>query len=281
VDTMANWNFAGTARPIVLGTHWNFSAGIDGDLYKPRIYDYELSQEEVSAKYLEGAQAIQFQTDWGFQVSPAAEGGVLHQQIGTRSSPFRAGDATFRGVIETDTVNGRLCKVLTCTVAGRSYLSTELFFDTTPTEAAFGTWEFGWYRDAAVGGNTMFHFVQSYPVWDNAANDGYVLYHQSGGNTLVLARIDNGAIVGVIDTYGGVAVATHYRHRITRSSAGVFNVYILGGAFATWTLIMTGTDTTYTVSNYMGFLQQIGDKGHLGNISGDDGIVKRLGVVAP
>ena len=55
-----------------------------------------------------------------------------------------------------------------------------------------------------------------------------------------------------------IAINTWYRIRITRSTSGVFTVYILGGNFTNWTLVSTTggsgtnpvTDNTYTTSSY-------------------------------
>jgi len=248
------------ARPATWGTNYAGATGIDADFYKPRIYNYELSQEEVSAKYLEGAQAVQFETDDAFQVSPTPEGGILNQIIGTLSSPFRAGDAAFRGSIETDTLpDGKLHKVLTCSTAGKVRISSDLFFDTTSVEACFGsfrcwmlkqdasviTWKFaGTDLDAAANGYAL--------VWDAA-------------ESVVVSELG----VGNIIAGGSASHSTWHQFDVTHASDGDFDGYIDMVTFG------NGNDLTITTSIGMLWDLKAGDKLCV------DNIVKFLGVNVP
>jgi len=244
----------------------SFDGGFGGLTVCPRIGTGVLTPAQVQARYLEGARAIQFQTDWGFQVSPAAEGGVLHQQIGGGASPFRAGDTSFRGKIETDTVNGRLCKVLTCTTAGVVYVPTELFFDASPTECAFGTWDLWAYKaDASVFDMNLISNLST------GITTGYGI-QWAADESVVVTEYGVGNLVA-----GGTAShSTWHRFRLTRSSAGIFIPYIDGVTFGT-----SAAELTTTTASYMLFDMDLNDRICLGNIQGDDALTKYLGVVAP
>jgi len=63
---------------------------------------------------------------------------------------------------------------------------------------------------------------------------------------------------------------------VNRSSAGIFTAYIDGVSFGT-----SAAELTTTTSNFMLFDMNPDDKICLGNVQGDDAIVKYLGVVAP
>jgi len=82
--------------------------------------------------------------------------------------------------------------------------------------------------------------------------------------------------VGVVIIGGTASHSTWHRFRLTRSSAGIFTAYIDGVAFGT-----SVAELTTTTSNFMLFDMNLNDKICLGNVQGDDGIVKYLGVVAP
>lgn len=264
VDTMLNYNID-VARASALGAFHDGTLGVAADFYKPRIYNYELSQAEVSAKYLEGAKAIQFKTDWAYQVSPAAEGGVIHGTIGTRSSPFRAGDAVGRWLIETDEVDGRLCKVLTCSTAGLIYLPGSLLFDATPTERSFGTFGLWAYKaDASVMDMNLISNLNT------GITTGYGL--QWAANESV-AVVEYG--VGDVVAGGTASHSVWHRFRLTRASNGDFVAYIDDVTFG------NGNDLTTTTSEYMLFDMDVGDKLALGSINGDECLFKMLGVVAP
>lgn len=246
-------------------TSVSFDEGFGGTVVCPRIGTGVLTPAQVQARYLEGARAVQFKTDWAYPISSANEGGVTGQQIGGHASPFRAGDATGRWAIETDTVNGRLCKVLTCKTAGLIYVDAAYLHQATPTEAAFGTWDLYAYKaDASVldmglltGSKTS--LATGYGLrW--AADESVVVYEYGVGN---------------VAAGGSASHSTWHRFRLTRSIAGLFTGYVDGTSFG------TGTDTTTTTSTYMTFDLDAGDKLCLGDVGGNNALVKYLGVVAP
>lgn len=264
---------AGLKQRVVISSATGFAASavklgketifLDGTMGNPEFFSTEKDVAWALADYLEGAKAIQFKIDWGMPVSPAQEGGILHQQIGTKDSPFQASDTTGRWKIETDTVNDQLCKVLTCTTTGKVYVKTSDFFDTTPTEAAFGTWDLWAYKANAstfnmnlisnlnTGITTGYGFT-----W--AADESVVVYEYGVGNVVA----------------GGIAShSTWHRFRLTRSSAGLFTPYIDNVVFGTPAIDLTTTTAEYTL-----FDMDAGDKLCLADVSGDECFYKMLGV---
>lgn len=207
----------------------------------------------------------QFKTDWGYNVSPADEGGVTGQQIGGNASPFRAGDATGRWAVETDTIDGRTTKAMTCKTAGLMRVPWSFLHQATPTEAAFGT--FDWYArkaDASVMDVNIIATVST------GITTGYGV-KWAADESVVLTEYGVGNVVG-----GGTAShSVWHRFRVTRSLAGLFTLYIDGAA------IGTGTDTTVTTATHLVIDMDAGDKIALGDTVGDHCVSKMQGVVAP
>ncbi len=110
---------------------------------------------------------------------------------------------------------------------------------------AYGTWEFGLYKSG--GGSIVRQFI----IADNptASNQtGYQvvfatdekIYFQvmtAGGSANILISAD------VLD------LATEYRMCVTRSSVGVFTLYIIGGGYTEWTVLPAGVGTNPVTNN--------------------------------
>jgi len=256
--------------------------GFGGLVCNPRIGLGVLTAAQVQARYLEGARAIQFKTGYGFQVSPVREGGVLGQQIGGTSSPFRAGDTTGRWLIETDTIEGKSCKVLTCQTAGSLYIPASYFGDSTPTENAFGTWDL-WVRP--IGNVIIYPVASGSPIVGSLL--GYRTYFGAagGGSAYSLAEMSPGSSTfcykssGAFTPGGGVWL----RYRLTRSITGSFSQYLNGVLIPAPFDVGTNPiiNVVRLVSSYMVFILTAGDKIALGDSLGGHGLVKMLGVCTP
>lgn len=262
---------AAQATNWIVGKNGSTTAAFDesfgGLVCNPRIGTGVLTPAQVQSRYLEGARAVQFKTDYGYSISPADEGGVTGQQIGGGSSPFRAGDAVGRWRIETDTIDGRTCKVLTCKTTGVVYVPASYFHAATPTEAAFGTWDW-WVYDSGLLSKVK--FIATANAGASDAPPGYYLQHAVDNSVAVLE-----AGVGYVVS-GGTATHNAWHHyRVTRSLSGLFTAYIDGVAFG------TGADTTTTAGYYITLYSGAGFKIALGDTVGDHCIAKMLGVVAP
>ena len=120
-------------------------------------------------------------------------------------------------------------------------------------DKAYGTWEFD-FNKGADGNTVKIIFLANVNNGDN----NYSIWFRNTEN--IQFRESDGTIH--FDTAASyIAINTDYRIKITRSLAGVFTVYIKGGAFgwSSWTLVSTAggsgtnpvTDNTYTTSNYL------------------------------
>jgi len=241
-----------------------FDEGFGGLVCNPRIGTGVLTPAQVQARYLEGAKAVQFKTDWGYPISPADEGGVTGQQIGGHASPFRAGDATGRWAVETDTIDGKVHKVINCKTAGLLHLDGSYFHQATATERAFGSFRAKMYKtDAGV------------ITWKligtdfNVAANGYA-FVWAADESVVLSELGVGNVVA-----GGTAShSVWHDFDATRALTGLFTSYVDRASFG------TGTDITTLTSVGMAWDMDAGCKLDLGP-TGGGGIVKLLGVVAP
>lgn len=154
-----------------------------------------------------------------------------------------------------------------------------------PSNQAFGTWEFDWYK-GADGNYSYIYFVSNNltELISGVANN-YRIGIQATEN-IQLAKWTGGTPAVLSNTANSyVANNTWYRTKITRSIAGVFTTLIKGGTFTPtagydgWTLVsVTGgsganpaTDTTYTTSNYMLLNLKAGDR--ITNIKLTSGVI--------
>ncbi len=122
-------------------------------------------------------------------------------------------------------------------------------------DKAYGTFEFS----VNKGADGNLHYTEFIADSNDKSGDGYFFY-VSNTEAVRLYRRDDGSgtiIMSSADSY--VTINTDYRIKITRSLAGVFTVYIKGGAFGwdDWTTVVADsgsnpvTDNTYTTSNYL------------------------------
>jgi hypothetical protein len=274
-DTWAS--FAGTLNQ---GFRTSASAVLNGIIGPLEIYNEAKDQAWVTQQYLKGARAVQFKTDWGYQISIANEGGVTGQPIGGAASPFRAGDAVGRWRVETATIDGQTCKVLTCKTPGNVCIPASYFgMGTTPTEAAYGTWKC-WFSKSNLY-DVIVSFISEFPVWNAAGNDGYLVAFNSLERVALqytVAGVTNNLFTSA-DGY--ITPDVMYELSITRSFANSFAVYLDGTLVTALTgsnpVTNAATTTGYFVSFYMG----VDCKLALADVKGDHCLTKYLGEVAP
>lgn len=245
-------------------TQAGFDEGFGGLVVCPRIGTGVLTPAQVQARYLEGARAVQFKTDWAYPISSANEGGVTGQQIGGHASPFRAGDAVGRWAVEAEVIDGEVHKVVNCKTAGLLQIDGSYFHQATATERAFGTFHAKMYKtDAGV------------ITWKligtdfNVAANGYAMVW-AADESVVISELGIGNVVA-----GGAAShSTWHDFDVTRALTGLFTPYVDSTSFG------TGTDTTTTTSVGVIWDMDAGCKLDLGPVGGG-GVMKLLGVVAP
>ncbi|MFA4974823.1 MAG: hypothetical protein WC683_19655 [bacterium] len=200
----------------------------DGALIEEKEFASVLSDADVRALYV--AQALRcnvlaHRTDYPVSVAAVAAGGKV--------GPYRVLSGTHKW--DDDGTRRRLLGV----TAGYFALR-----DSSPQ--AYG----GWYCRAmkATDAGTV-HIPLSASVPNNSSFSGYSIRFSSA-EAVELNRWTTGAVVVVASAAAAIVVGTEYELFVTRRPRdGYFVVWIRGGAYATWTSLLTDTDTTHTTSN--------------------------------
>jgi hypothetical protein len=190
------------------------------------------------------------------------------------NTPVRIGSGTHQ--ITTDTIESKTCKVVNCVTSGVLYVPTTEFHQ-TPTEAAYGKWEF-WFYKGADGTAIQIPFITNLPVAPGTGENGYHVTITSS-EALQLRRRTGGAGT----TLWATAVSyinnnQWYKLTMIRSNSGVFTAYlddvlvnVTGGSGTN-----PVTDTNHTVSNY--FVADLDSANQLSwaNSTGDYSVKKQL-----
>jgi Concanavalin A-like lectin/glucanases superfamily len=140
-----------------------------------------------------------------------------------------------------------------------------------PSNTAYGTWEFDVYKSGSI-----YMPIISDGYLGDIQNDGYLLNIRSTGS-IYFRKTGGSSTIFFTTAASYMTNDTDYRIKITRSSAGVFTVYIKGGEFGwdSWTLVdVSGgsgtnpvTDNTYTTSSY--FVADLDNKDKVRNLEID------------
>ena len=265
IDNDYNDIFVGLSYPGAVASY------LYGSIVAPRIYNEAKSDEWIRAEYLHGAKAVQFGTDWGAPISPAAEGGTLFQQIG--NTPIIATDTTGRFWVDTDMINESIVKTVRATVDGSIEISTE-HFSGSPGDAAYGTWDF-WVKSDGTDDNMLIWFIADQNADSVVFPNGYSIVFGKNTREVKLVRYDSGFLPTTLDATAGDywEANTWYHAHITRRYDGLFNVYIND------ILALSATDNTHKEALWVLFPGEVGNEFSLGARSGDYGFKKRLGVV--
>lgn len=194
-------------------------------------------------------------TDWGAYES------VANETVGFISNtPFTIDSGTWK--ISTDTISGKNVKVIECVAAGILYIPTSIF-QQTPTEAAYGTWEFYVYKADASTMNVVICGQAN-----NAITAGDYLFEYDASENLAIVEQGTGDVI----SGSTAAAATWHKVKITRTTAGAFDLIVNNISEG------TGSDATLTTSSYILLDIDAGDKIAYGDLKGNYSIVKKLGV---
>jgi hypothetical protein len=271
-----NW-FADTPNRdnFVLGALVQTSIGtfFDGQIRQVEIFSDAKDADWVAAKYKEGAETIQFKTDYGVVESVADE---TEGNVGI-TSPFRISSGGFKMV--EDTIEGESVKVIECVSDGINYLPTSFFLG-NDIEDSFGDFEFWFYKGS---GTTPFVLFIADVIGGEGASgqDGYSIEFRNSDKTIRLREINNGSVSNLFVTAGSFFIDDFwYKIKITRSNVGEFSVYlndvlvdVTGGSGSN-----PVTDLTNIISKYFILNLDAGDKVAYSDIQGNYSFIKRLGV---
>lgn len=223
-------------------------------IYSMQIYKRLLSDAEIREDYKNIAdKAIPFKTGWGVWDTNGSQGGSVGDYLG--NSPFKFGDTSGRHTLTTDTIDGKICKVIQCDTAGLLYLDWRKFMGTT--EAAYGKWEC--YVNHATASTTTLGFA----CINADVTAGYGVQISSSEEVSV-EEFGSGSLI----TGGTVNAAEWNKITMERRFDNIFTLKIND------LQIGTAPDTTTTTANYLVFDLEAGDKIALADINGDHAITK-------
>jgi len=213
-----------------------------------------------------------FKTDWGVKAS-AESGGTVGQYLD--QTPFQFGDATARYKVSTDTIQGKLVKVIECTTAGLLSLPTSIFGESSTSEAAYGTWE-GWAYKGSDAGTMNIAFICDSPT--SIAGSGYKLAF-TATETVQIARLTGTVHLETAAAY--ITINTWYKWKITRTALGVTYLWlndvlvsVTGGSGTN-----PYTSTAYTSSTHVVLDFDAGDKLAIADVGGNYSFRKYLNVI--
>jgi hypothetical protein len=229
----------------------NASATFEGDLIAPQIFAEAKDATWVAEQYQLGLNAL-WQTDF------AAQESIANETTGYLSNtPFSIQSGTWK--ISEDVIDDQPVKVIECVAAG--VLSVPISaLNQTPGEGAYGTWDF-WINKADPS-DALISIVSQNLV--SASLGYYVRVDTSEAVSLVEAG------VGDLITGGSVTAATWHSITVTRTSSGVFSLYVDD------TLVGSATDVTLLTSSYVLLDLDAGDKFAFADKNGNHSLIKRL-----
>jgi hypothetical protein len=205
------------------------------------IYPQALTPEQVSYVYKQIAGRCTFQLD--MQRVPVS----LANLVGpceVPGTPFRLQAGGTWKVSEDATGKHWL-----------EYVSGTAYEAWVKNTQAYGTYVFDYYH-AASGGYCF--FISNVTSIPGSTRNAYAITASSTSLNLVKYS-PSGASTTLMAAASSIAVGNWYKIAVTRTSPGVFTVWIKGGAYLDWTMIAAtsgtnpATDTAYTTSSYFFF----------------------------
>lgn len=230
----------------------------DGAINQTLIFDRGLLQEEIEALYNKGV--VQFTGAYGVVETTDYTAGYLG------NSPFQVSTGTHK--ISTEAIAGDNVKVIECVADGLVYLNLDEV-EVSTTEAAYGTWEFGIYKDLDASITDVMVCADVIGSAAATGQDGYGL-RLSATESVDFFESTNGTPATLFTTAASyINLQTWYGLKLTRTPDGEFEGSIVGGAYGneyTPILLVGGsgsnpvTDTTTTSGSYIILDLKAGDK---------------------
>ena len=227
-----------------IGMRATTSSPQDRAIQNIQIFNRILSPAEIKADAMKLAQRVMWDSALEY-VNPTTRPYVAGEMI--PGTGYRVESGTHE--VNEDPATGE--HFIECVVAGvRSRLQ----------KMSAGSHRLKLNRTTAAG-DTYLNFIATKSTgWNTTGNNGYALRHRSTGDLLALVRVTNGVSVALIGSDLAATRGITYEFVITRTTTGVFTVYALGGIYTTWTAVISGTDTTYSTSEFSTATHLVGDK---------------------
>lgn len=197
------------------------------------------------------------------------ENGIRADQktYSTAGQPINSTDLILNGgsvKIVDGVYNGEKVKILESTITSNCSIPVNKLKQ-TPTESAYGEWEF--IMSAPDAKFNIIKFISSTTDTASTSGDNYnISMRPSSGSNIIQIRVNNSNLV----QWGSYFTDNQfYKIKVTRTGAGLFSLFIDD------VLIGTATNTTYTSSNYFVFSMETGSKIILSSERGTYGIIKK------
>lgn len=204
----------------------------DGCVKDVKVYSSLLTDAECRALYvdhaLSGAQRLANRTDYPVSVAAVAAGGY--------AGPWRVLSGTHKW--DDDGTRRRELGVTSGYITSRESVSQ-----------VYGAW-YGRGLKAGDAESLYFPLISNMNASPFTTGfNGYVLV-VTNGEAVALWKFTNGVPASVATTAAAaVAIGTEYEFMVTRRARdGYWAVWCRGGAYTTWTSLLTGTDNTHTTS---------------------------------
>ena len=131
-------------------------------------------------------------------------------------------------------------KVIECTTAGLLYQEMQ---------QAYGTWEWDLYKGANGNYSNIMFMADTIGAFNATGQDGYLMQFDIN-EAFPFFRIVNGGFTLLANSGNSyIDNNTWYKIRFTRRYDGQFTIYIKGGAFTAWTLVVVSSGTNPVTDN--------------------------------
>jgi len=237
---------AGLLQRIFITTATGFTASnldigketifFEGSMIMPEFFSDEKTAAFVTTDYSKGNKAL-WKTDWGVNQSVAnITSGFLE------NTPFKRDSGTLK--VTMDTINVQDVKVIEAMDNAGFSMPTSVF-QQTPTEAAFGKWE--WYQNKAETGEIRVG-IGTGPLPTTAGN-----YRIESTTTEVFALVES-AVAVLITAGTAITPGVWEKITLTRTNAGVFELFLNDISQG------TNTDLSITEATLLSITMKTGDK---------------------
>lgn len=217
--------------PVLGGLFTTTTGNCQGYIKLARVYDRVLDAHEIQHQYLEFAHRISYRDTLAASAISTVNEGGLGAKLAATLWTFADTVGTWRVVTATAMDSG---KAIQCRASGLL---------TVPDHNSFGTWEFDLLKTDPTAVYVL--LVSALPAAFNAAAQNGYMVTVSAAERLALSVVTAGVATALIETADAyLVVGTRYRLRATRNAAGVWALWILGGAHASWDLVQAAGVTT-------------------------------------
>lgn len=244
---------------LLIGKYAVAGSSFNGNVQDFRIYDQNLTKQEIDDLYFEGARKLNFYAPMKNETEVTLVATTLINSK-VSNTPFSVQSSGGSFAIE----HVRNKKMITASVANKT-----IGFE---SNQAFGTWIFEHIcAPTEVANGPIIEFICSQKQgYTSSGNNSYGLQITAAG-AYYFYKATNGVFGGILAQQVLTNANRSISVAITRNNSGVFNLYIKN---PTWILSSaTFTDLSFTTSNYFNITPLNGTNIQISNIRLHDGVL--------